>query len=40
MELIPSRKKILEIEKDPKPKVLDDYEGILFVRGSCGNKPC
>ncbi len=31
---------LLQLMQKNEPKVLDDFEGILFERGSCGNKPC
>jgi hypothetical protein len=43
-KIMEENKNLLEISKelleDKSPKILEDFEGILFARGSCGNKPC
>jgi hypothetical protein len=40
MEYLVVSKKVNEIKNSAIPTILDDYEGIIFARGSCGNKPC
>lgn len=35
-----SREELYRIVEDPLPRLTDDYEGKIFMRGSCGGKPC
>ncbi|MFH0752461.1 MAG: hypothetical protein V1914_02575 [archaeon] len=31
---------LLSLLDSKEPLVLDDFEGIIWMRSSCGNKPC
>lgn len=40
MEYPETNKKVSSIKESEIPQILDDYEGIIYIRGACGNKPC
>jgi len=35
-----SVEEVYVVAEDPRPLLTDHYEGRVFMRGSCGSKPC